>query len=93
MRAAPGEEQPTPLQFWLHNPPKLRLNDKELKEFIINQYNLYGHGKVEDNNSSLQKYELQKNHWLRYITVDFIENKIQWQILVQSYQNKIAESY
>ena len=33
MRAAAGEEQPTPLQFWLHNPPKLRLKDEELKEF------------------------------------------------------------
>ena len=92
MRAAAGEEQPTPLQFWLHNPPKLRLNDEELKEFIQNQHNLYGHGKVEesenDNDPLLQKYELQKNHWLRYITVDFISDKIQWQILVQLYQNK-----
>ena len=91
MRAAPGEEQSTPLQFWLHNPPKLRLKDEELKEFIKNQYNLYGYGKVEeseDNDPLLQKYELQKNHWLRYITVDFISDKTQWQILVQLYQNK-----
>ncbi|MGI9567740.1 MAG: TraM recognition domain-containing protein [Nitrosopumilus sp.] len=91
MRVAAGEEQPTPLQFWLHNPPKLSLNGEELKGFIQNQYILYGHGKVEksdDNDPLLQKYELQKNHWLRYITVDFIPNKIQWQILVQLYQNK-----
>ena len=90
MRAAPGEEQPTPLQFWLHNPPKLSLNDEELKEFIKNQYDLYGHGKLEESENSplLQKHELQKNHWLRYITVDFIEDKTQWQILVQLYQNK-----
>ena len=90
MRASPGEEQPTPLQFWLHDPPKLSLNDEEMKEFIKNQYDLYGHGKVEEseNNPLLQKYELQKNHWLRYITVDFISDKIQWQILVQLSQNK-----
>ena len=90
MRAAPGEEQPTPLQFWLHNPPKLNLNDEELTEFIKNQFDMYGHGKVEksDNDPLLQKYELQKNHWLRYITVDFISDKTQWQIPIQLYQNK-----
>ena len=70
MRAADGEEQPTPVQFWLHKPPKLNLNEEEeLEEFIQNQRSLYGHGKVEeseDNDDSplLQKYKLQKNRWL-----------------------------
>ncbi|MGI9566071.1 MAG: MarR family transcriptional regulator [Nitrosopumilus sp.] len=70
----------------------MRLNDEELKEFITNQYNLYGHGKIEESNENdpiLQKYELQKNHWLRYITVDFISDKTQWQILIQLYHNKL----
>ena len=51
---------------------------------------MYGRGKVEesDNNPLLQKYALQQNHWLGYITVDFISDKIQWQILVQLYLNK-----
>jgi len=48
MRAAPGEEQPTPLQFWLHNPPNLRMNEEEISKFIANQRDLYGHGKVEE---------------------------------------------
>jgi len=38
MRAVPGEEQPTPLQFWLHNPPKLSLNNEKMDQFIKNQF-------------------------------------------------------
>ncbi|MGI9567803.1 MAG: TraM recognition domain-containing protein [Nitrosopumilus sp.] len=87
MRADSGQEQPTPVQFWLHKSPKLSLNDEELEEFIQNQRNLYGRGKVEEyeNDPLLQKYELQKNHWLRYITVDLPESKQHWQILLMLY--------
>ncbi|WP_316504788.1 TraM recognition domain-containing protein [Nitrosopumilus sp.] len=87
MRASAGEEQSTPVQFWLHKPPKLSLNDGDLEKFIENQRNLYGHGKVEEfeNDPLLQKYELQKNHWLRYITVDLPETKQHWQILLMLY--------
>ena len=90
MRAAPGEEQPTPLQFWLHNPPKLRLDDSKMNQFIENQFQMYGHGKVEgyDDSPLLQQHELQKNQWLRYITVNFISDRIQWKILLQLYWNK-----
>ncbi len=87
MRADSGQEQPTPVQFWLHKPPKLSLNDEELEEFIENQKKLYGHGKIEESNNDplLQKYELQKNHWLRYITADLPETKQHWQILLMLY--------
>ena len=90
MRAVPGEEQPTPLQFWLHNPPKLSLNNEKIDQFIKNQFQMYGHGKVEKYNDSplLLQHQLQKNQWLRYITVDFIPDKIRWNILLQLYQNK-----
>jgi len=48
MRAAPGEEQPTPIQFWLHDLPKLRMDEEQIREFIANQRDLYGHGKREE---------------------------------------------
>ena len=90
MRASPGDAQPTPLQFWLENPPKLSLNEDKMSQFINEQYERYGHGRVEDSNdvSLLQQNKLQKNQWLRYITVDFIYDKTQWQILLQLYWNK-----
>jgi len=104
MRAADGEEQPTPIQFWLHKPTKLRLNDNELNEFIQNQKKLYGNGKIsegdpdssfepeqkepqinENNTSLLQLSQIEKNRWLRYITVDLPETKQHWQILLILY--------
>ena len=103
MRAADGEEQPTPVQFWLHKPTKLRLNDDQLNEFIQNQKKLYGNGKIsrdvippleherkesqinEDNTSLLQLSQIEKNRWLRYITVDLPETKQHWQILLILY--------
>jgi len=89
MRAAPGSEQPTSLQFWLHNHPKLSLDDIQMSQFINSQFHLYGHGKIEENSdgSLLQQHKLHKNQWLKYITVDFISEKKQWQILLQLYWN------
>jgi len=89
-RAAPGSEQPTPLQFWLHNPPKLSLDDIQMSRFINSQFELYGYGKIEENSDDsplLQQHKLHKNQWLKYITVDFISDKKQWQILLQLYWN------
>ena len=89
MRAAPGREQPTPLQFWLHTPPKLSLDDTKMSQFIDSQFQLYGYGKIGDDGSPmLQQYKLQKNQWLKYIAVDFIPDKEQWKILLQLYWNK-----
>ena len=48
MRPSPGEEQPTPAQFWLHDPPELRMNEEKIAEFITNQRYLYGHGYVDE---------------------------------------------
>ena len=87
MRAAPGEEQSTPLQFWLHRPPVTNDNEQFLNGFIIKQKRLYGNGRIErsfetDNYSSiLQQKQIEKNRWLRYITVPLPE-KEQWQIMV-----------
>ena len=103
MRADSGEKQPTPIQFWLHNPPDLSRNDKELKEFIQDQKKLYGNGDhseeitsplepeskesvINENNTSLlQLSQIEKNRWLRYITVDLPETKQHWQILLMLY--------
>jgi len=86
MRAAPGEEQPTPLQFWLHRPPAINKDEQFLNDFISEQKRLYGNGKIErsfetDNSSILQQKQIEKNRWLRYITVPLPEKK-QWQIMV-----------
>ncbi|WP_316505564.1 type IV secretory system conjugative DNA transfer family protein [Nitrosopumilus sp.] len=113
MRAASGEEQSTPMQFWLHNPPKFNMSQEQVEEFIRNQRDLYGHGKVEEgkedsdhlesqesdensddndyeinknNTSLLQLSQLEKNRWLRYITVDLPETKQHWQILLMLYK-------
>ena len=87
MRAASGEEQPTPLQFWLHHPPTINDNEQFLSDFISGQKRLYGSGKMEnsfeadDNSSILQQKQIEKDRWMRYITVPFPEKK-QWQIMV-----------
>ena len=94
MRAAPGEEQPTPLQFWLHHPPKLNDDEQFLRNFISEQKRLYGNGKVEnsfdsddgDNSSILQQKQIEQNRWMRYITVALPEKK-QWQIMVALHKN------
>lgn len=94
MRAAPDEEQPTPVQFWLHWPtPALNLDQVHMKQFIKDQYQRYGHGKVADDEngdvtSLLKQKELEKNNWLRYITVQLPHTKQQWQILLMLYYNK-----
>ena len=93
MRATPGSEQPTPIQFWLPKPPKSNLNEDELRQFITTQHNLYGYDIIDDNDekdglSIFQQHHIQKNRWLKYITVDFIQDKVQWLVLVQLYWNK-----
>ena len=86
MRASPGSEQPTPLQFWLHNPP-LDLNEdrQSLSNFISDQKKLYGRSESLDSHenitSILHQRQIAKNRWMRYITVDLPE-RIQWQIML-----------
>ena len=94
MRAAPGEEQPIPLQFWLHHPPTINENKQFLNDFIAEQKRLYGDDdKIEisfgtdDNFSILKQKQIEKNRWLRYITVPLPE-KEQWQIMVALHKKR-----
>ncbi len=102
MRAEPGKEQPTPLQFWLHNPPSPNLNENEqfLDNFVSEQKRLYGNYddndkressfEEEDNNSSiLQQKQIQRDRWMRYLTVS-LPTKEQWQIMVALHKNKMS---
>jgi hypothetical protein len=96
MRAAAGEEQPTPLQFWLHHPPNINDNEQFLSDFISGQKRLYGNGKMEssfeadENSSILQQKQIEKDRWMRYIAVPFPE-KEQWQIMVVLYKKSLLQ--
>ena len=88
MRPAPGEEQTTPMQFWLHQLPVINEDEQFLKDFISDQKKLYGYGKVDrssfdsdDNSSILQRKQIQRDRWMRYIKVS-LPTKEQWQIMI-----------
>ena len=93
MRAPPGQQQPTPLQFWLHHPPEINEDEQFLNEYISNQKRRYGnYNKTADEtletdnySSVLQQKQIEKNRWLRYITVRLPEKR-QWQIMVALYK-------
>ncbi len=94
MRASPGEEQPTPVQFWLHWPmPKLNLDENQIGQFIEEQQKRYGHTKTSNNEQSddyiplLQQKVIQKNQWLRYLTVEIPKTKQHWKILLILHHN------
>ena len=44
MRADSGQEQPTPVQFWLHKPSEYTISDEKVAQFLIEQKRKYGHG-------------------------------------------------
>ena len=46
MRTDSGQEQPTPVQFWLHKPSELQIDDEKLDQFLKEQRRKYGYGKV-----------------------------------------------
>ena len=84
MRAAPGEEQPTPLQFWLHHPPEINEDRQFLINFISEQKKLYGGSEsqnFDENVSIIHQRQISKNRWMRYLTVE-IPEKTQWQIML-----------
>ena len=84
MRAAPGEEQPTPLQFWLHNPPEINEDKQFLNDFISEQKKLHGRSESQNPDESvsiLHQRQISKNRWMRYLTVE-IPEKTQWQIML-----------
>ena len=83
-RAAPGEEQPPPAQFWLHYPPKLNLDDSQRESFVALQKERYGQGIVDV--SMLKQKTVQKNMWLDNIAVEFLSQD-EWKLLLILYHN------
>ena len=69
MRAALGAEQPTPLQFWLHDPPPNIIGDEEqfLDDFVSEQKRRYGNcnggsgGNDDDKTESLLEADINEN--------------------------------
>ena len=83
-RAAPGEEQPPPAQFWLHYPPKLNLDDSQRDAFVALQKEKYGQGIVDV--SMLKQKTVKKNRWLDNLAVEFLPQD-EWKILLILYHH------
>ena len=84
MRAAAGQEQPTPIQFWLPIPPEITNTDEQMKQFIASQKRKYH--TVNQSTSILSEAQTESMKWMRYITVPLPEH-IQWQIMLMLHQN------
>jgi len=84
MRAAPGQEQPTPIQFWLPTPPEISNTDDQMRQFIASQKKKYHI--VEQSTSILSEAQTESIKWMRYITVPLPE-QMQWQIMLVLHQN------
>ena len=84
MRAAAGQEQPTPIQFWLPLPPEMPNTDEQMKQFIASQKAKYH--TVEQSTSILSEAQTESIKWMRYITVPLPEH-MQWQIMLVLHQN------
>ena len=84
MRAAAGQEQPTPIQFWLPTPPEMPNTDEQMQKFIASQKRKYL--TVEDSVSMLSEAQTESIKWMRYITVPLPEH-MQWQIMLMLRQN------
>jgi len=84
MRAAAGQEQPTPIQFWLPIPPEITNTDEQLQEFIASQKRKYS--TVKQSTSILSDAQAELIKWMRYITVPLPE-KEQWEIMLVLYNN------
>ncbi|MDH3764190.1 MAG: TraM recognition domain-containing protein [Nitrosopumilus sp.] len=85
MRASPGQEQPTPIQFWLPTPPEMPNSDEQLQNFIASQKARYSTND-EQSVSILSEAKTASIKWMRYITVPLPE-QIQWQIMLELYKN------
>ena len=84
MRAAAGQEQPTPIQFWLPLPPEMPNTDEQMQQFIASQKRKYH--TVEQSTSILSEAQTESIKWMRYITVALPEH-MQWQIMLVLHQN------
>jgi len=85
MRAASGQEQPTPVQFWLPDLPVISNSDKQIQQFISSQKAKY-HAIEQSTTSLISEAQTESIKWMKYITVPLPE-KIQWQIMLMLYQN------
>jgi len=81
---AAGQEQPTPIQFWLPIPPEITTTDEQLQEFIASQKRKYS--TVKQSTSILSEAQTESIKWMRYITVPLPEH-IQWKIMLLLHQN------
>ena len=78
-KAAPGEEQPPPTQFWLNMPPELLADEQRYAGFLAAQLERYGRGVVED--TIVRQAAANKNKWLENITVQF-PTQMEWRIML-----------
>ena len=85
MRAASGQEQPTPIQFWLPIPPDMPNSDEKIKQFISSQKAKY-HRIKQSTTSLISQAQIESMKWMKYLTVPLPE-KTQWQIMLLLYQN------
>ena len=85
MRAASGQEQPTPIQFWLPLPPEMPDSDEKIQKFISSQKAKY-HAIEQSTTSLISVAQTESMKWMRYLTVPLPE-QIQWQIILMLHQN------
>jgi len=85
MRASPGQEQPTPIQFWLPLPPEITNTDEQMQQFIASQKRKY-HTIEQSTTSILSESQTESIKWMRYINVPLPEH-MQWQIMLVLHQN------
>ena len=85
MRVAAGQEQPTPIQFWLPTPPEMPNSDEKIQQFISSQKAKY-HRINQSITSLISEAQTESMKWMRYLTVSLPE-KTQWQIMLLLYQN------
>ena len=78
-KAAPGEEQPPPIQFWLNVPPELLADDEQYADFLSGQLDRYGRGVVED--TVVRQSAMNKNKWLDSISV-LLPGHMEWKIML-----------
>jgi len=78
-KAAPGEEQPPPIQFWLNMPPRLLSTDGQYRGILADQLERYGRGVVED--TIVRQTSANRTKWLGHISVQF-PAKMEWQIML-----------
>jgi len=86
MRAAPGQEQPTPIQFWLPTPPDMPNNGEQMKQFITSQKKKYQTIEQQSTTSLISEAQTESIKWMKYLTVPLPE-KEQWEIMLVLYHN------